>query len=281
MSLDSCAKELPSPFDVNKQEWEWSQKTKQFTFGFINHFFVIIPWSAAEHEMYEWQAAKEIHRHIGSRAPQKWHFNFCPASSNSVKAELKSNLVVCVFVFVCGWGWGGKSAKGFVSSFSFPAGNLTWWSSILVTGRAPIAIPDQYVRGRLQWEVSLLIEQATLLGSENKNSQSDIFTYTEQNKNLNCSPKEVTFQKVLVQEWKLLVKEECSRSMIFCIFIYLLLPRTNTLPWERALWGQSKHPCVSIVENKSKIFKENPWWDWPFCLWSPEGYLTFYKRQGL
>ena len=56
-------------------------------------------------------------------------------------------------------------------------------AAFLFTGLTPIAVPDQYVRGRLQREVSLLSLHATLLGSLNKNSQSDLFTYTERNRN--------------------------------------------------------------------------------------------------
>lgn len=75
----------------------------------------------------------------------------------------------------------------------------------------PIATPDRYVRGRVRREVSLLSVHGDLLGSANKNSQSDLFTFSEWEEELELWPERSDIykkKKKCIQERELMAERE-------------------------------------------------------------------------
>lgn len=127
-------------------------------------------------------------------------------------------------------------------------GNWTHQSDLLFTEPRPIAIPDRYVRGRLQPQVSPLSPHATLLGSSNKSSQSDLFTYTEWNK-IRMAPRstDISKQKRKKDRKNVLAGRRVSGLLWF---FFVCVWQNKTLPSRRPLWDGSPTSVTSVIISR-------------------------------
>lgn len=162
----------------------WCQQTKSERTATQN--YSPASWLLEITQMWSLLGLLHEHKSGGQKKNNLWQSHLCG----------QPKFPFFLFLFVLVWRWSHSTwdpglmavykknpTKGFVSILSCPVGNWTQQSSTLFTGLTPIAIPDQYVRGGLQREVSLLSMHAPLRRSVNKNSQSDLFTNTEWNRN--------------------------------------------------------------------------------------------------